>query len=46
LPGEIGLVETHHALLANGLRSRVKLRVDGGFKNGRDRNPRDAVGSR
>jgi glutamate synthase domain-containing protein 2/glutamate synthase domain-containing protein 1/glutamate synthase domain-containing protein 3 len=36
LPWEIGLVETHHALLANGLRSRVKLRVDGGFKNGRD----------
>jgi glutamate synthase domain-containing protein 2 len=32
----IGLVETHHALLANGLRSRVKLRVDGGFKSGRD----------
>ena len=36
LPWEIGLVETHHALLANGLRSRVKLRVDGGFKSGRD----------
>ncbi|MFZ1125244.1 MAG: glutamate synthase large subunit [Candidatus Baltobacteraceae bacterium] len=36
LPWEIGLVETHHALLANGLRSRVKLRVDGGFKTGRD----------
>jgi glutamate synthase (ferredoxin) len=36
LPWEFGLVETHHALLANGLRSRVKLRVDGGFKNGRD----------
>ncbi len=36
LPWEIGLVETHHALLANGLRSRVTLRVDGGFKNGRD----------
>ncbi|MGH7661042.1 MAG: glutamate synthase-related protein, partial [Vulcanimicrobiaceae bacterium] len=30
------LVETHHALVANGLRSRVKLRVDGGFKSGRD----------
>jgi glutamate synthase domain-containing protein 3 len=29
-------VETHHALLANGLRSRVRLRVDGGFKSGRD----------
>jgi len=36
LPWEFGLVETHHALLANGLRSRVRLRVDGGFKNGRD----------
>lgn len=36
LPWEFGLVETHHALLANGLRSRVKLRVDGGFKSGRD----------
>ncbi|MBD5655477.1 MAG: glutamate synthase subunit alpha, partial [Candidatus Eremiobacteraeota bacterium] len=36
LPWEIGLVETHHALLANGLRARVKLRVDGGFKSGRD----------
>jgi glutamate synthase domain-containing protein 2/glutamate synthase domain-containing protein 1/glutamate synthase domain-containing protein 3 len=36
LPWEIGLVETHHALLANGLRSRIRLRVDGGFKSGRD----------
>jgi glutamate synthase domain-containing protein 2/glutamate synthase domain-containing protein 1/glutamate synthase domain-containing protein 3 len=36
LPWEIGLVEAHHALLANGLRSRVRLRVDGGFKSGRD----------
>jgi glutamate synthase domain-containing protein 2/glutamate synthase domain-containing protein 1/glutamate synthase domain-containing protein 3 len=36
LPWELGLVETHHALLANGLRSRVRLRVDGGFKTGRD----------
>jgi glutamate synthase domain-containing protein 2/glutamate synthase domain-containing protein 1/glutamate synthase domain-containing protein 3 len=36
LPWEFGLVETHHALLANGLRSRVRLRVDGGFKSGRD----------
>ncbi len=36
LPWELGLVETHQALLANGLRSRVKLRVDGGFKSGRD----------
>ncbi|MBV8151763.1 MAG: glutamate synthase subunit alpha, partial [Candidatus Eremiobacteraeota bacterium] len=36
LPWELGLVETQHALVANGLRSRVKLRVDGGFKSGRD----------
>jgi len=36
LPWELGLVETHHALIANGLRSRVRLRVDGGFKTGRD----------
>ena len=36
LPWELGLVETHHTLVANGLRSRVKLRVDGGFKTGRD----------
>ncbi len=36
MPWELGLVETHHALVANGLRSRVKLRVDGGFKSGRD----------
>jgi glutamate synthase domain-containing protein 2/glutamate synthase domain-containing protein 1/glutamate synthase domain-containing protein 3 len=36
LPWELGLVETHQTLIANGLRSRVKLRVDGGFKTGRD----------
>jgi len=36
LPWELGLVETHHTLVANGLRSRVKLRADGGFKTGRD----------
>ena len=36
LPWELGLVEVHHTLIANGLRSRVKLRVDGGFKTGRD----------
>jgi glutamate synthase domain-containing protein 3 len=36
LPWELGLVETHHALVANGLRARVQLRVDGGFKTGRD----------
>jgi glutamate synthase domain-containing protein 2/glutamate synthase domain-containing protein 1/glutamate synthase domain-containing protein 3 len=36
LPWELGLIETHHTLVANGLRGRVKLRVDGGFKTGRD----------
>ena len=36
LPWELGLVEVQHTLVANGLRSRVKLRVDGGFKTGRD----------
>ncbi|HEY4440110.1 MAG TPA: glutamate synthase-related protein, partial [Candidatus Elarobacter sp.] len=36
LPWELGLVETHHTLVANGLRGRVALRVDGGFKSGRD----------
>jgi glutamate synthase (NADPH/NADH) large chain/glutamate synthase (ferredoxin) len=36
MPWELGLVEVHHTLIANGLRSRVKLRVDGGFKTGRD----------
>jgi glutamate synthase domain-containing protein 2/glutamate synthase domain-containing protein 1/glutamate synthase domain-containing protein 3 len=36
LPWELGLVETHHTLVATGLRGRVKLRVDGGFKTGRD----------
>ena len=36
MPWELGLVETHHALVANGLRRRVKVRVDGGFKSGRD----------
>ncbi|MDQ3981422.1 MAG: glutamate synthase large subunit [Actinomycetota bacterium] len=36
LPWEIGLAETQAALTANGLRARVRLRVDGGFKTGRD----------
>jgi glutamate synthase domain-containing protein 2/glutamate synthase domain-containing protein 1/glutamate synthase domain-containing protein 3 len=36
LPWELGLIETHHTLVANGLRKRVDLRVDGGFKTGRD----------
>ncbi|MFS8666049.1 MAG: glutamate synthase large subunit, partial [Limnochordales bacterium] len=36
LPWEIGLAETQQALLANDLRHRVGLRVDGGLKSGRD----------
>ncbi|MDX1436892.1 MAG: glutamate synthase large subunit, partial [Anaerolineales bacterium] len=33
---EIGLAETHQTLVINGLRERVRLRVDGGLTNGRD----------
>src|SRR5690606_13626587 len=36
LPWEIGLVETQHTLVANSLRSRVRLQVDGGFRTERD----------
>ncbi len=35
-PWEVGLAEAQQALVANHLRSRVRLRVDGGFKTGRD----------
>jgi glutamate synthase domain-containing protein 2/glutamate synthase domain-containing protein 3/glutamate synthase domain-containing protein 1 len=35
-PWELGLAETQQALVMNGLRSRVRLRVDGGLKTGRD----------
>jgi glutamate synthase (NADPH/NADH) large chain/glutamate synthase (ferredoxin) len=35
-PWELALPETHQALTAAGLRSRARLRVDGGLKNGRD----------
>jgi glutamate synthase (ferredoxin) len=35
-PWELGLAETQQALVANHLRSRVRLRVDGGLKTGRD----------
>ncbi len=35
-PWEVGLAETQQTLLVNGLRSRVRVRVDGGFKTGRD----------
>ncbi len=36
LAWEIGLAETHQVLLANGLRTRVTLRTDGGLATGRD----------
>jgi glutamate synthase (NADPH/NADH) large chain/glutamate synthase (ferredoxin) len=35
-PWEMGLAEAQQALVANGLRERVRLRVDGGLKTGRD----------
>jgi glutamate synthase domain-containing protein 2/glutamate synthase domain-containing protein 1/glutamate synthase domain-containing protein 3 len=35
-PWEMGLAESHQALVANGLRNRVRLRTDGGLKTGRD----------
>ncbi len=35
-PWEVGLAETQQTLLVNGLRGRVRVRVDGGFKAGRD----------
>jgi glutamate synthase (ferredoxin) len=33
---EFGLAEAQQSLMANGLRSRIRVRVDGGFKTGRD----------
>jgi glutamate synthase domain-containing protein 2/glutamate synthase domain-containing protein 1/glutamate synthase domain-containing protein 3 len=33
-PWELGLSEAHQALVANGLRERVRLRADGGLKTG------------
>ena len=35
-PWELGLAEGHQALVLNGLRDRVVLRVDGGLKTGYD----------
>jgi glutamate synthase (NADPH/NADH) large chain len=35
-PWEIGLAETHQTLVANGLRSRIAVQVDGGLRSGRD----------
>ncbi|MEX2542634.1 MAG: glutamate synthase large subunit [Trueperaceae bacterium] len=36
VPWELGLAETQQVLVANDLRGRVTLRVDGGMKTGRD----------
>ena len=36
LPWEIGLADTQAALVGNDLRTRARVRVDGGFKTGRD----------
>jgi glutamate synthase (ferredoxin) len=36
VPWEVGLRDAHTALVRTGLRSRVRLRVDGGFKFARD----------
>jgi glutamate synthase domain-containing protein 2/glutamate synthase domain-containing protein 3 len=36
LPSEMGLAEAHQALVVNGLRTSVRLRVGGGIKNGMD----------
>ncbi|MEO8359631.1 MAG: glutamate synthase large subunit [Vicinamibacteria bacterium] len=35
-PWELGLLEVQETLLSQGLRNRVRLRVEGGFKTGRD----------
>jgi glutamate synthase domain-containing protein 2/glutamate synthase domain-containing protein 1/glutamate synthase domain-containing protein 3 len=35
MPWEIGLADVQQALMANGLRDRVRVRADGGFKTGR-----------
>jgi glutamate synthase domain-containing protein 2/glutamate synthase domain-containing protein 1/glutamate synthase domain-containing protein 3 len=35
-PWELGLAETHQVLMENNLRSRIRVRADGGLKTGRD----------
>jgi glutamate synthase (NADPH/NADH) large chain/glutamate synthase (ferredoxin) len=35
-PWELGLAEAQHTLVRNGLRHRIEVRTDGGFKTGRD----------
>jgi len=36
MPWELGLADTQRALCDNDLRDRVRVRVDGGMKTGRD----------
>ncbi|HEX2272348.1 MAG TPA: glutamate synthase large subunit, partial [Acidimicrobiales bacterium] len=36
LPWELGLADTQAALIANGLRDRIRVRIDGGLLTGRD----------
>ncbi len=36
LPWELGIAEAHRILVENRLRSRIRVRVDGGLKTGRD----------
>ncbi|MDT8319753.1 MAG: glutamate synthase large subunit [Xanthomonadales bacterium] len=36
VPWELGLAETHQALVENGLRHKIRLQVDGGLKTGLD----------
>jgi glutamate synthase (ferredoxin) len=36
MPWELGLADTQQALIENSLRDRVRVRVDGGFRTGRD----------
>ncbi|WP_148861065.1 glutamate synthase large subunit [Marinobacter fonticola] len=36
IPWELGLAETHQVLMETRLRSRIRVRVDGGLKTGRD----------
>ncbi len=36
VPWELGLAETHQALVQNGLRHKIRLQVDGGLKTGLD----------
>lgn len=36
IPWEIGLAETHQTLVANNLRDKIKVQVDGQLKTGRD----------